>query len=100
MATATEPKSELNYVAPHITLNNNGVPCIDGTRFKVYLIAISHLSGLTSDQLQEAYPDLTSAQIHASLTYYYDHREELDDYISDAEKFVDEPRKRSPNRFS
>ncbi len=35
--------------------------------------------GRASDaKIREAYPDLTPAQIHAALAYYYDNREEID----------------------
>ena len=30
------------------------------------------------EKIREAYPDLTPAQIHAALGYYYDNREEID----------------------
>jgi uncharacterized protein (DUF433 family) len=53
---------------PHITLNSRGVPCIDGTRHRVIDIVADH----------EQYPDLSPAQVHAALTYYYDHQDAMD----------------------
>jgi len=64
--------------SPHITFNPNGVPCIDGTRHRVIDIAADHVAhGYSAAQIVEQYPDLTPAQVHAALTYYYDHQAEL-----------------------
>ena len=63
----------------HVTLDANGVARIDGTRMKVEHIVKEKMSGsATPDQLHEAYPHLTLAQIHAALAYYYDHQAEMD----------------------
>jgi uncharacterized protein (DUF433 family) len=51
---------------------------IQGTRFKVIQVARSCRAGLHADAIQEAYPQLTLAQIHAALSYYYAHQEEMD----------------------
>ena len=34
--------------------------------------------GKTTEQIREEYTDLSFAQIHAALTYYYDHPEEIE----------------------
>lgn len=64
---------------PHITINRRGVPCIDGTRHRVIDIVADHIAhGYSAAQIVEQCPDLTPAQVHAALTYYYDHQAELD----------------------
>ena len=64
---------------PHITSNPRGVPCIDETRHRVMDIVADHVAhGYSAGQIVEQYPDLTPAQVHAALTYYYDHQAELD----------------------
>ncbi len=66
-----------NY--PHITCNDCGVPCIDGTRHRVVDIAADYIAhGYGAAQIIEQYPDLTLAQVHAAFTYYFDHRDEID----------------------
>jgi len=66
---------------PHIEIKN-GVPTIDGTRLKVMHLVIDQRSGLTPEQMLEAHPFLTLAQIHSALAYYYDNREEIDQEIA------------------
>ncbi len=70
-----------------------GQPRIDGTRIKVQHIALEYERlGWTADQICDAHPGLTLAQIHAAISYYYDHREEIDDSIRKDEKFADQLR--------
>ena len=67
---------------PHITLNARGVPCLDGTRHRVIDLVADHVAhGYSAAQIVEQYPDLTPAQVHAALTYYYDHQAELNGEI-------------------
>lgn len=37
----------------------------------------------TPDEIAEAYPTLSIAQVYAVLLYYHTHREEMDQYLSD-----------------
>ena len=46
----------------------------------------------TAQELHEAHPDLTLAQIHAALAYYYDHKAELDAQSERDTKEFDEAR--------
>ena len=37
--------------------------------------------GRSVEEMCRQHPDLTPAEVHAAMTYYWDHREELDDEI-------------------
>jgi uncharacterized protein (DUF433 family) len=66
----------------HITIDDNGVARIDGTRMKVIHIAKERVArSSTPEQILEAFPELSLAQIHAALSYYYDHKREMDGLI-------------------
>ena len=70
-------RADMTYL--HITLNSRGVPCIDGTRHRVIAFVADHVAhGYSAAQIVEQYPDLTPAQVHAALTYYYDHQDVMD----------------------
>ena len=61
------------------TFNSRGVPCIDDTRHRVLDIVADHVAhGYSAAHIVEQYPDLTPAQVHAALTYYYDHQDAMD----------------------
>lgn len=54
-----------------------GAPRLDGHRIRVsHVAAMSELQGLTPDEIAQAY-QLTLAEIHAALTYYFDHLDEF-----------------------
>src|SRR5947209_2067446 len=72
MATAATPVPSLIY------LDEQGRVRIQGTRFKVIHIARDRREGLDADAIQAAYPHLSLAQIHAALSYYYAHKDELE----------------------
>jgi len=72
MAAVSTPVPSLIYLDEH------GRARIQGTRFKVIQIARDKREGLAVEAIQEAYPHLTLAQIHAALSYYYAHKDELD----------------------
>lgn len=59
----------------HITVDpdlHHGDPCITGTRIPVATIVGSLADGMTSEEILEAYPQLTPADIHGALAYAAD----------------------------
>jgi uncharacterized protein (DUF433 family) len=51
---------------------------IAGTRVRVQdVYALSEIQGKTPDEVVEALPHLTLAQVHAALSYYFDHRDDI-----------------------
>lgn len=78
MATASKP-----IVYPHISVTpdvRGGRPCIEGTRITVMGIVALERQGLSADEIQTHFSSrsLTPAEVHAALTYYYDHKTEID----------------------
>ena len=55
-----------------------GSPCIQGTRTPVWVLAAIHKQGDTPEDILELYPNLSAAQVYAALSYYYEHRAEID----------------------
>jgi len=59
-----------------------GKPRIAGTRIRVQDIYICHeLHGMSPDEIVDAYPHITLADVHAALAYYYDHRDAIQQAI-------------------
>jgi uncharacterized protein (DUF433 family) len=66
----------------------DGKPLIAGTGLKVAIIAPMYVRyNVPIDWIAENY-DLTPAQIHAAISYYYDHAEELDRFVQEGEELV------------
>lgn len=71
-----------------------GQPRIAGTRIKVQHIVLEYERlGWTPDQICDAHPGLTLADVYAAITYYYDHKNEIDSAIQRDEKFVNRLRR-------
>src|SRR5574341_725033 len=67
-----------------------GDPRIDGHRIGVHDIALRYVHlDQTVDDIVEAF-DLTPAQVHAALAYYYDHVEEIEAILAENERFAAE----------
>jgi uncharacterized protein (DUF433 family) len=67
---------------PHIERREGvcgGRPVLAGTRFPVRSVVGYVLrQGMTPEELVAEFPRLTLASVHDALSYYYDHREEID----------------------
>lgn len=80
---------------PHIELTMSGEPILAGSQTKVLEIALDRLAHhWDADEIQRQHPHLELAQIHAALTYYYDHQDELDEQIAEQLRRVHELRER------
>jgi uncharacterized protein (DUF433 family) len=67
----------------HIEVDDRGVARIAGTRLKVAHLIIDQMANSSSpEQLREQFPPLTLAQVYAALTYYHDHKDQLDAQIA------------------
>lgn len=68
-----------------------GKPCVAGTRIRVWDIHVWHdLRGQTPAEIITHYPQLTLADVHAALAFYYDHRDEIEAQIRVDEALADE----------
>ena len=68
-------------VYSHITKDPEvcgGKACVDGTRIRVVDIVSLKRQGYAPDGMLEAYPSLNLAQVYAALSYFYEHREEVE----------------------
>ena len=84
-------------IVPEVTGRS---PVIVGTRTKVIDIAIRYeFGGMTPDQLIEQFPHLTLAQIHDALSYYYEHKSDLDGACREEQTLINELRKHYPSRL-
>jgi uncharacterized protein (DUF433 family) len=77
-----------------------GKPRIAGHRITVHDIAIWHeRMGMSVDEIAVEY-NLTLSDVYAALTYYFDHRDEVDRQIADDELFAETLRQQSPSLVS
>ncbi len=76
-----------------------GKPRIAGRRITVQNIVIWHeRMGLSPDQIAVEY-DLSLAEVYGALSYYFDHRAEIDRSIAESADFVANLRQRMPSKL-
>jgi uncharacterized protein (DUF433 family) len=77
-----------------------GKPRIVGHRITVQDIAIWHERlGHSADEIASEY-DLSLADVYAALTYYFDHRTEIDRDIDEGQAFIEALRSRIPSKVA
>jgi uncharacterized protein (DUF433 family) len=79
--------TEIKTEHPHIVRDPErcgGRPIIKGTKLAVDLIAGFLTAGTTPQEILEWYPQpyLTPGALHDAISYYYDHKAEIDAIIS------------------
>jgi uncharacterized protein (DUF433 family) len=75
-----------------------GKPCVAGTRIRVQDIHVWHnLQGLSADKIASRFPQLTLADIYAALTYYWDHRDEIQRQMREETDLVESLKRKNPS---
>jgi uncharacterized protein (DUF433 family) len=65
-----------------IELDDRGVAWIAGTKVKVVQVVLDKIaSGSSPEEIHFQHPNLSLAQIHGALTYYYENQENVDEQI-------------------
>ncbi len=60
-----------------------GRTIVEGTRIGVHDVIGLIVNGASVEQAQRSFPDLTRAQIYECLSYYEDHRTEIDALVAE-----------------
>ncbi len=77
-----------------------GKPHIAGHRIKVQHVAIwFNRLGLSADEIVSQHPELSLADVHSALAYYFDHREEIEADIRAGREFAEQLRDGAPSIF-
>jgi len=81
-----------------IELDKDGIPWITGANTKVVEVVLDKMAHDSSpEEMHEQYPHLSLAQIHAALSYYYEHQAEVDADIERRDRYVQELRAQQKN---
>lgn len=77
-----------------------GKACIAGHRVRVLDIVVQHENvGLAPVEIVKVFPSITLADIHAALTYYLDHREEIEAELRQEAETADRYRAMFPSKL-
>jgi uncharacterized protein (DUF433 family) len=72
-----------------------GKPRIAGHRIRVQDVVVWHERlGMSPDEIVGRFPQLTLADVHAALAWYFDHQDEIRKDIRDDEEYVQDAKGR------
>lgn len=78
---------------PYVEINPkicNGSPVVAGSRVRIVDVAIEYeYLNRSPDEIINAHPHLKLEQIHDALSYYYEHRTEMDKKIKEDQQFIE-----------
>ena len=107
MSTVVKPAEVLDALtlntesSTHIVVTPdtcNGQPCVAGTRIRVWDVYWWYeREGMSVDQIIADYPQLSPADIHAAMSYYWDHRDELHQHHDAMRKLAEEHQRKNPS---
>ncbi len=90
-------------VKEHVKITSGisgGKPTIAGHRIRVMDIVLWHNKcGWSPDEIVSQFPQLTLADVYAALTYYWDHKKEIEAEIQRAEEVEAKARSRHPSKL-
>jgi uncharacterized protein (DUF433 family) len=66
----------------------SGRPRVAGTRIRVENVVRWTEQGMLPDDIVASYPQLTPADVHAALAYYYDNRDDIERQMREDEEFI------------
>ncbi len=89
VAMGTTPKMAYAHVTKQPRIRG-GKACIDQTRICVNNVVFLRKEGKTPEEILVEYPDLSLAQVHAALTYYCDHVDEIEAEFAEDEGWEEE----------
>lgn len=75
------------------------VAYIGGTRVTLETLLHSFLEGATAEEIVQRYPTLDLADVYATIGYYLHNREEIDNYLRQAEVETQQLRDTIEGRF-
>lgn len=62
-----------------------GEPMIRGTQITIHVIVYYYRLNAAVEEIERAHPELSPAAIHDALSYYLDHKQEIDEGKTQAE---------------
>ncbi|HMF16232.1 MAG TPA: DUF433 domain-containing protein [Gemmataceae bacterium] len=77
-----------------------GSPCVASSRIRVQDIYVWHeLHGQSADEIVSNFPHITLADVHAALSYYWDHRDEIQQQMKADDAFVGTMMQKYPSKL-
>jgi uncharacterized protein (DUF433 family) len=82
-----------------LTLGKDGVARVGGTRVTLDTVVRAFNRGATAEEVAQQYPSLSLSDIYATISYYLQNREEVDQYLEERRKHSQSVKRENQKRF-
>ena len=76
-----------------LTQTEDGTIRVTGSRVSLESVVYQYEQGDGAEKIHQSFPSLRLADVHAVISYYLNHREQVDEYVRDQERKALSPRK-------
>lgn len=84
---------------PPLQMTKEGVVRVGGTRVTLETVIGAYKDGATPEEIVRGYDTLQLANVHAVISYYLRHREEVEAYLEECRKQAAKVRQENEARF-
>lgn len=82
-----------------LTPNSNGVVYIGDTRVTLDTVVAVFKQGTTAEEIVQRYPSLRLGDVYASIAFYLNHQEDVEQYLQQRQQQAQEIRQMNEARF-
>ena len=90
---------EIQPLTAPLAADANGVIKIAGSRVTLDTVVGAFIRGATAEEIAQQYPSITLADVYATISYYLQHREEVEKYLEKRRKHAKAVREQNQKRF-
>ena len=83
-----------------LTIGEDGVIRVGKTRVTLDTVVYAFQDGATAEEIASQYPSLDLSDVYLVIAYYLKHRAEVETYLQEREKIVEEVRQLNESRFN
>ena len=82
-----------------LKINPHGVVCVGETRVTLDTVVAVFKQGATAEEIVQRYPSLRLGDVYASIAFYLNHREDVEEYLQQRQQQAQEIRQMNEARF-
>lgn len=82
-----------------LALDKHGVARVGGTRVTLDTVVRAFTRGATAEEIAQQYPSLSLPDIYATISYYLQHRDEVEKYLEKRRKHAQAVKQENQKRF-
>ena len=90
---------EIQPITAPLAADPNGVIKIAGSRVTLDTVISAFIRGATAEEITQQYPSISLADVYATISYYLQHREEVEKYLEKRKKHARTVREQNKKRF-